>query len=379
MFVLSQMSVVPFVPPCTEPPPNVQMELRKRIWPNMRVPPPGIPAAYGSGLYPKEDLIFSYNVPIPTQMRERSLARMRQEENAFQQNKADGHKQFRRDNEHILRYCNICSESVSYVHEDMTVVSHSHYSSLQSRITSRTDFWAEYQCDSCQEPWHSAYSGIRYPVLCTSSTLNQWQGDLSRDRSKGHSFHIDTIGIPGGCVEDVHHAFIAEYGSWEKPVDVLLMCGFNNLLAGQPALLVIDEMERFKEDVLRLPNSSFAVCTLPLPPIITHLPNDNYQNSRDYTQEVIELNFGIKELNTEAGQRMPTRWAPQFHTWGLRSQSRKQQVGPMKILERLPSHQHRDWREQRPRHQLHLSENVRKRMGKAVEKYFKLIYNQELH
>ena len=145
------MVPVQYLPPCNEPPPNILMNQRRVLWRNMNVPPPGVPAALGSKMYPIEELRFNKEIPIPSQMREKSMARLKQEDRAFVQNKLPGYKQFRRQNGHTENYCSICSETDSYVHEEMTVVTHKHHSSLQTRLDAHTDYWAEYECNSCKE------------------------------------------------------------------------------------------------------------------------------------------------------------------------------------------------------------------------------------
>ena len=340
----------------------------------MTIAPPSTPAALGSKLYPWEDIRFGDRQTVPEQMKTKSILRLRMEEERYLANKAPNYESFRQINGRTPRYCKICSESFSYVHDALTTISHTHVSSMRNRINAKTDIWGQYRCDSCSEEHHSAFSGVRYPILATSSTMNEWQGKL-HDRSKGNKFHIETIGIPGAKVQDIHHAFMAEYGNSEIPVDLILIAGFNNLLDGQTAELVLDEMEHFKEDVLNIPDSTFAACSLPLPPKISWLPEDNYENNlRDLTDDIIELNYSIKELNNSPGQKDSVRWCPQFHTWGLRSARGPRQVGPRRLLEALPAHQQNDWRESRPRNQLHLNQKVRGRMGKAIENYFRHIY-----
>ena len=368
-----------FLPSFCDPPPNVQMQYRRRSWMDMTIPPPTIPNALGTGQYPRESLIFDDKTPIPSQMRVMSLSRLRQEERAYTDRKDPDYKLFRKINGHREKYCEVCSESISYVREKLTYVKHTHNSSLIDRIRSNTDFWGQVKCNTCWDQWHSAVSGMRYPILATSSTLNEWQGRRTSNSFQGTTHHIETLGIPGAHVQDLHHAFMAEYGESKLPTDVLMICGFNNLLDGQPAELIIDEIEHFKQDVTKILDSSFAACTLPLAPIMTQLPLDNYENKNNLTEEVVELNFRIKEMNDKPGQKMRVSWAPQFHSWGLKSKPTPKESGPRQLLESLPLHQPNDWREKRPKNQLHLSDRVRRRMGKAVSNYFCHIYNPELH
>ena len=82
----------------------------------------------------------------------------------------------------------------------------------------------------------------------------------------------------------------------------------------------------------------------------------------------MELNYQIKTLNQDQLQEnFPVRYAPQFHTWGLASRKRKQN-----LLEGsgLPRHRVQQWREQNMEDMLHLSDSTRLRMGNAVIAYF---------
>ena len=122
-------------------------------------------------------------------------------------------------------------------------------------------------------------------------------------------------------------------------------------------------------------DSTFAVSTIPLAPSITKLENDCYNLIKpNMTEDIIELNDLIMNLNAEPGQKIDAGRAPRFHTWGLCSTRAPKTVGPRNLLETLRSHAQLDWRESRPANQLHLNDNVRLRMGKATIKYFLAIY-----
>ena len=79
---------------------------------------------------------------------------------------------------------------------------------------------------------HSHKIGTRYPVLVSSSILNNWQGMRSMNGYQGDDIHIDFITIPEATVRELEHAFMAEYGNVHRPVDVLLVPGLNDILRG---------------------------------------------------------------------------------------------------------------------------------------------------
>ena len=47
---------------------------------------------------------------------------------------------------------------------------------------------------------------------------------------RGNDIHVEEITIPGGMVDDLRHAFKAEYWNSYRCVDVLQVCGLNNVL-----------------------------------------------------------------------------------------------------------------------------------------------------
>ena len=138
---------------------------------------------------------------------------------------------------------------------------------------------------------------------------------------------------------------------------------------------MVQDMKKFKKEALKITGTSFAVSTLPLAPSISKLDGDSYRLAKpNLTQQLIALNDDIMSLNVEPGQTMPTYSAPRYHTWGLRSTRTPKSIGPRNLLESMPAHAHEDWREKCPKNQLHLSDEVRLRMGRAAIKYFKSIY-----
>ena len=291
-------------------------------------------------------------------------------------NKHPDWRLFREDHGHRGKYCQVCSEFANKSRPGLVVVRHTHFSSLQYRISANSDKWGHYFCPTCQIGFHSFKSGTRYPILVTSSMLHQWQGVRSENGYPGDPIHIDQLSIPGAKIWELEFAFLAEYSHLYRPCDIHLVSGLNNLLAGQNANQVMTELINFRRAVLHMnEHSSFAVSTLPLPPCMTKLTKDSYKSTRrDLTSELIKLNGLISEFNKETMQTMQVERAPRYHTWGLTSVRVPRTVGPRNLLEAMPSHAHQDWREGRPSNQLHLSDGVRLRMGKASVKYFEAIY-----
>ena len=80
-------------------------------------------------------------------------------------------------------------------------------------------------------------------------------------------------------MRSLHHAYMAEYSKWYRPVDVLLVGGLNDAMRDRSAEDIIQDIQAFKVDVLSIhrdpdagEKSSFAAATLPSPPKIAVLP-----------------------------------------------------------------------------------------------------------
>ena len=349
--------------------------------PDVNRRPPTVPTALGTKLFPIYSLNFAGNLPIEIQMRDTALTRKRNESKHFFSNKHPDYLRFRDYYGSVFNYCSICSEYVNRKRRDMALVIHSHTSSMNYRINSdhRQSPWGEYFCNTCEIGFHGYKSGARYPVLVTSSILKDWQGIRMNTRYSGDKIHVDQVGVAGAKIDDLEFAFLAEYSDLYRPCDVLLVSGFNDLIRGRTPEQVMSSIRSFKTEVLKIHGSSFAVSTLPLPPSMSKLERDDYRLRRpDLTQEIIRLNDMIMEFNREPGQSMETARAPCFHTWGLTSRRLPKTIGPRNLLEAMPGHAHLEWRERRPAEQLHLSNEVRVRMGKATVKYFCAIYEIDL-
>ena len=169
---------------------------------------------------------------------------------------------------------------------------------------------------------------------------------------------------------------MAELGASFRPVDVVLVAGLNNIMEGQTVEQIINEIKSLKHSIYKVDGSSLAVSTLPLPPSLSKLPNDNTKlGARDKTNIIINLNDQIREFNDEYRHiYIKTEYAPLFHTWGLQSYSVPRKNNPRQRLESLKSHREHQWREVDPARQLHFDDGVRLRMGRSVVKYFKAVY-----
>ena len=218
--------------------------------PNVMRPPPNLPTALGSCLYPSESFDPNTRTPLSTQMREISVARQSNEYRNIQAAKGEDHHEFNKANRHIKFYCGTCSEFVGDGRDQMQVVAHKHFSSMSYRLWTRSDQWGQFLCHSCEKTPHYYKSGIRYPILITSSTLANWQRTKSEMGYPGDKIHMDYIAIPGATIKDLELAFRAEYELQFRPVDVLLVAGLNDVIRGHPIEEIINDIIKFKKLVL---------------------------------------------------------------------------------------------------------------------------------
>ena len=250
----------------------------------------------------------------------------------------------------------------------MRRVNHSHFSTLEWRILQRCDRNGEFFCVGCQRT-HSAKSGIRTPLLLTSSTLANWRGRMESNGYSGDMIHIDSIAIPGGKIKDLHRAFLAEYKGAHRPVDVLITVGLNDISAGHSVHRILSDARALRDAVLNITHSSCAFTSLPYPPKLTTLYATHRQVRRDHIQTIGEVNMGLDSINRERSQPLDPQRIPKFHTYGTRG-TRTPSEHPREWMAYRPQHKDSAWRERAPDQQLHLSDNIRLKMGKAVVRYF---------
>lgn len=281
----------------------------------------------------------------------------------------------------FYKYCFICSEFSTQDHPDRSPVFHNHFSSLFERTNASVDRWGEYCCTTCKITPHSCFTGVRIPVLVTSSILHNWQHARTSDSSvyPGNSIHIETISIPGATIPTLRHALVTEFGQANLPVDVLWVSGLNDVIKGLGSTRILDQLSYTKNLVLKWCNhnstvgNTFRVSSLPLPPSLSRLAGDKRPEVKvDHTDELIKLNEGIKKMNLERAQPLQAP-VPMFHSWGS-SVLPKTKHDNIKVRK---NHRMSEWRENTPNKMLHLADRVRIRMGRSVVSYYRRLYGIE--
>ena len=145
-------------------------------------------------------------IPPGVSHKENSMNRRWTEKAQLWNSKASGYKEFRYRYGHKSLYCSTCSEFVTKERPYMSVVQHRHSSSKRDRMEACVDPQGNYLCTTCRHTPHSFKVGARYPLILTSSTLNNWQGCRYANNYRGDEFHVEVIGIPGATIDGVDHS-----------------------------------------------------------------------------------------------------------------------------------------------------------------------------
>jgi hypothetical protein len=337
--------------------------------------PPPPPTSLGSLLYPRNAEPLNDSEPYERQLARISLDRQLNERNSFIEMKGTEYREFR--NRHQgHRYWETCSEACTSTRNYMLPVFHKHGSSKMYRAMAPTDDWGAFLCLSCEISPHRVKVGIRTPILISSSTLHDWQGRRYENNYTGDKLHMDTLTIPGGRINALQHALQAEYGKTYRPLDVLAVFGLNDLLQGKSVNQIVKEMEEFQAAVHQLApegeKNSVAIATILLPPKLSDF-GEGHSGNR--IEDIVDLNFHIMRLNSQQHQdSLPTKYAPRFHSWGLKTRKPRRRTGPRSLMENLTGHRHNQWRERLSVDMLHLNDATRLRMGRSCVTYFMALY-----
>ena len=190
--------------------------------------------------------------------------------------------------------------------------------------------------------------------------------------------HVDYITIPGATLDVLVHAFRLDYEQLlgGKGLDVVIVAGYNDLvrdygreyiMAGFQELgrIVMDQSSRFHPEV---PNT-FAIVHFIYPPQLAWFPDNgpeptNYVNKKE---KLDWLNEKIEELNNQNG----ALHVPKLTNYGLRKATRKWfDVYGQEHHREIKGHRWEHWRESDPANMLHLNNDRRFKVAKAIQNYF---------
>ena len=374
--------------------------------PNTSIPPPVIPAFYGSLLFPEVQKGKACPTTILAQMSSNYRSR---EIQAFESNRAKGQFSYLYNSHRNHRpFCLACAEWG----ENPVPIWHRHASTKMYRIEAEQDHHGQFDCVQCAKP-HYFLCGGRLPVVLTASTLyNYWRGPGID--YKGDIIHQDILSVPGGRIPDLLRAFKSEYSGHPTPVDVCAVLGFNDILSNKvfsgveqlddehQVAALREEVERasleLRENAERLArtvidsgmSNSIAYCTLPIPPCMAWRDPANNASARAGNRVrslkismLKRYNDDIQELNeaTRGETGIEVTRAPSFRSWGMKKKTGGGQGGPQgaaadPLDTEMGPYAHRlaHFRESAARDKLHFAPKQKLKMAKACQKYFMAIY-----
>ena len=236
-----------------------------------------------------------------------------------------------------------------------------------------------YFCPSCKSS-HRSYTRDRVKLVVSDSTLHQFfapPGDI-RAQYQGDTLHTDYITIPGACIDELYNAFRLDQELLppDKPLDVVLVMGYSDLLKGLSRKFMMECLQLFASTILDLgkdknPDSpnTIAIATLLYPPKLAWF-YDNGREPRFYQNEIEKidwLNAEIRKLNIANS----SPFYPRFHTYGVRKVTRHyyDRYGYHHQYD-VKSHRWEHWRESVKTEKFHLRDDRRVKMGTAVNNYF---------
>ena len=186
--------------------------------------------------------------------------------------------------------------------------------------------------------------------------------------------------ISEGCIEDLVHAFRLDYELPEqrKPLDVLVVAGYNDLLRNNSRSFIMEGLRHLSELVLNLGKrdqlghvNTYAVASLMYPPLLTWFP-DNGVEPHNFDNKLEKINW----LNSQIHQLNVTNSAPdypRFHTYGVRTATRsKTDMYGYEHQSHIKSHRWEHWEEGRRTSKLNLRPERKFKMATAINNYFAL-------
>ena len=280
--------------------------------------------------------------------------------------------------------CQICSHRQPYPARKIPIY-HTHYSSLNVRqITGVNESGEEYSCPSCKSR-HVPYPDNRIKLVLSDFTLHNFFDPPNHTGRQyvGDMIHLDYLTIPEGYVEDLVHAFRLEYEllNHPKPLDVLLVAGYNDLLQNNSRQFIMEGYRHLAQLVLNLGKdkhpgvtNSFAVASLLYPPRLSWFPDNGATpyHLHNNLEKISWLNREIQNLNLS--NSVPEY--PRFHTYGVRTDTIREydEYGYLYQTHRK-THRWEHWLGQVKTDKLRLKPERIFKMATAINNYFALNTN----
>ena len=157
-------------------------------------------------------------------------------------------------------------------------------------------------------------------------------------------------------------------------MDVVIIAGYNNLLRNQGRDVIFDTFKKFGEYVRQLANednscNTVTVCSLLYPPQLAWFADDGPEpeNYRNQIEKINWINGKIDGMNMEHGRE----YYVGVHKYGVRVRTIKwQDCYGREHQKHTKKHRWEQWREVDRRNMMHLSNERRFVLGRAVNEYF---------
>ena len=275
--------------------------------------------------------------------------------------------------------CGICSFTQPYPEERVSV-HHHHFSSLSLReITGVEGSGAGYFCPSCKSR-HRPYTEDRIKLVVGDSTVHEFFAprEYSATHYEGDLVHADYLTIKGGYIHELVHAFRLEYEHLQqaKPLDVVLVAGYADLLNGHGRDFIYEGFQNFANRVLSVgaklaphSKSTVAIASLMYPPKLAWFRDNgpepyNYKNRKE---KINWLNGKIDTINR--ANSVPIY--PGFHTYGIRVETiTTTSITGEEEKQHIRAHRWGHWLEGPRREKVSLQHSRRFKLGKALNNYF---------
>ena len=157
-------------------------------------------------------------------------------------------------------------------------------------------------------------------------------------------------------------------------MDVFVVAGYNDLVRNHSREFIVEIIERFGEYVRGLDNDSSTANTVTIgsllyPPQLAWYADDgpeplNYTNQRE---KLDWINNQIDKINHDNGMK----YYVGVHKYGMRVVTRKRQdIYGQEHHRYIKQHRWDHWREKEKHNMLHLTNERRYVLGKAINEYF---------
>ena len=259
-----------------------------------------------------------------------------------------------------------------------------HFSSLYHRqITGAEDSEGTYLCPSCMAP-HMPYPDQRLKIVVSDSMMHQFFAPPGYTQTySGDNIHVDYLTIASADIRTLTDAFRLEYIDFpptSRPMDVVLVAGYENLVEGHSRDQIIEEYDAFARLIkggagdLRQDNETphtVAITSLAYPPKLAWMRDDGPYPSNAYVnrkEKIDWINGEIARLNRTYLAVNP----PCIHTFGIRTTTTPivNRYGRM-ALYRSKRHRWESWVGQDRAEMLFLRPDKVFKIGMAINNYFR--------